>query len=315
MGTKSNFETLTRVVQAFADEDTWKQADLARHVDVEPRRLRQVLNELSAAGMPLTRDEEPPHVLWTVPKGWFPGGVVFEQKDWFVLVDAVTRVPDRSRRAALLKRLVAGQRGNPTENLERLSRAVTATNVDAEQHEIFLAFEEAVYQRSAVEMKYYSTKGGELAWRFLTPHRLIVHPHVRIVAHCHRHQELRWFRLSNVQRATITDKVEYVDVPAEDVDRFVQASVDGYFDGGDKEYAFVVRKPAAMWVKDNLLSGMRVDPDSKPDELRVVTKGAPLVVARFIAGLGGAARAEGEDLRGLVRELAKESLEAHSEVS
>lgn len=313
MGTRSNYETLTRVVQAFAGQSVWRQVELARQVGVESRRLRQVLTELTATGMPLDREEEPPHVYWSVPKGWFPGGVVFEEKDWFVLVDAVTRVPDEHRRSTLLKRLVMGQRGNPTENIERLSRAVAATNLNAEQHALFLVFEEAVFRRSAVEMKYYSTTSGELAWRVVTPHRLWTQPQVRIAAYCHRHQALRWFRLSNVQRAMVAEKETYVDVEPAKLDLFVGASVDGYFDGSDRTYAFTVRKPEATWVRDNLLSGMLVDGEARPDEMRVTTNGAALVVARFVAGLGGAARAEGDELRSLVRAIAAETLETNQD--
>lgn len=313
MGTRSNFETLTKVVQAFADQCDWRQAELARRVGVEPRRLRQLLTELTQAGMPLQRDEDGTQVYWSVPKGWFPGGVVFEQKDWFVLVDAVTRVPDPERRATLLNRLVAGQQGNPTENVQRLNRAVTATNLSAEQHALFLVFEEAIFEKKAVEMKYYTTQSGQLAWRFVTPHRLVLHPHARIVAYCHRHGELRWFRLSNVQRAALTAQEPYVEVDPGKLEAFVSGSIDGYYDGVDREFAFLVRKPEANWVRDNLLAGMRIAEDGPLDELRVVATGNALVVARFIAGLGGAASAEGDDLRKVVRHIAQQSIQANSD--
>ena len=40
MGTRDNYETVTRVMQAFVAQRTWPQAELARHVDVQPQALR-----------------------------------------------------------------------------------------------------------------------------------------------------------------------------------------------------------------------------------------------------------------------------------
>src|SRR5690606_543986 len=132
---------------------------------------------------------------------------------------------------------------------------------------------------------YYSNLSKELSWRVVTPQRLIEHPRARVVGYCHRHKALRWFRLSNAQRAQLTAKEAYVECAPEAVDTFVHNSVDGYHDGTDEELSFVVRKPEAHWVRDNLLPGMQIDQaESPPDGIRVLTRGAALVVARFIAG-------------------------------
>lgn len=42
MGTRDNYETVTRVMQAFVAQRTWQQAELARHVEVQPRALRSL---------------------------------------------------------------------------------------------------------------------------------------------------------------------------------------------------------------------------------------------------------------------------------
>src|SRR5690606_14164144 len=136
MGTRSSYSTIARVIHAFTEHDTWTQSALATHVGVQSRTLRTLLVDLQESGMPLHRDEDHPHVYWTVPRGWFPGGVVFEQKDWPVLVDAIARVPDAARRNPLLRRLLAGNPAGGEEALERLSRAIAATSMDPEQHSI-----------------------------------------------------------------------------------------------------------------------------------------------------------------------------------
>ena len=74
MGQRSQTETVVAIYQAFIQSHTWKQADLARHVEVSTEALRRVLTELQEKGMPLDRDDsDRPHVYWSGPKGWFPG--------------------------------------------------------------------------------------------------------------------------------------------------------------------------------------------------------------------------------------------------
>lgn len=94
MGTRDNYETVTRVMQAFVAERTWKQVDLARHVEIGTPALRRLLTSLCEFGMPLVKAEDHPHVYWNVPPSWFPGGVIFDLDDWQVLVHAVLQIAD-----------------------------------------------------------------------------------------------------------------------------------------------------------------------------------------------------------------------------
>jgi hypothetical protein len=50
-------ETIAHVIQAFAAQGTWSQAELARRTGIEPRRLCRVLLSLAESGMPLDKDE------------------------------------------------------------------------------------------------------------------------------------------------------------------------------------------------------------------------------------------------------------------
>ena len=101
------------------------------------------------------------------------------------------------------------------------------------------------------------------------------------------------------------------DVPLAELDAFLASSVDGYNDGTDEALRFQVRVPECAWVRGNLLPGMAIEQDAHGDGITVVAHGAALVVARYVVGLGGAARAEGASLKGLVRQLAQAAIEAN----
>jgi predicted DNA-binding transcriptional regulator YafY len=315
MGARNAYETVARVVQAFADTRTWKQADLARLVEVKSERISKVLQELASAGMPLEREDDPPHVFWSVPPHWFPGGVMFSEDDWPVLVHAISRISDEKRRKRLLGRLVEGRIGRGVEvgALDRLERAVGATPLSDQEHALILQVEGALMQGRPLRVYYFSTSGGTLEWRLITPARVQTEPRARIAAVCHRSNSLKWFRVDNVQRAEVALQETPAPLDSEAIDHFLKTSVDGFNDGTKDVYAFVVRLPEGHWVKRNLLSGMTVDESGESkDSFRVITQGAALVVARFICGLGGAATAEGDALKGLVRKIAEETLSSNA---
>lgn len=260
--------------------------------------------------MPLEKQEEHPHVYWSVPAHWFPGGVVFDADDWSVLVHAVLRVADPRRRERLLTRLLAGRRSPvaSADGIERLHRAVAATPFSADEHEMVLLVERSVLEDRALSIYYYSASKGQLAWRTISPQRMVVEPFGRVAAYCHANKTLRWFRIGNIQRARLDDEQKRVHVPEPELDAFIETSVNGYSDGTDEELAFRVKPPESGWVRSNLLPGMTIDTTARGGELRVVARGAALVVARFIVGLGGAGVAEGTVLRSLVRKLASDAM-------
>lgn len=267
------------------------------------------------AGMPLEREEDPPHVYWSVPPRWFPGGVVFSEDDWPILVHVIARISDERRRKRLLRRLVEGRAGRGVEigALDRLERAVGATPLSGQEHALILQAESALMEGRPLRIYYFSTSGGTLEWRLITPVRVQTEPRARIAAVCHRSNSLKWFRVDNVQRAEIASHESPADLHPDAIDHFLKTSVDGFNDGTKDIYAFIVRLPEGYWIKRNLLSGMDIDEnaDSK-DGFRVIAQGAALVVARFICGLGGAATAEGEQLKALVRKIAEETLSANA---
>ena len=64
MGRKDGAETMGRVYEAFRKERTWTQVALAERAGVEVRALRNVLENMELAGVPLERQVDHPHVYW-----------------------------------------------------------------------------------------------------------------------------------------------------------------------------------------------------------------------------------------------------------
>ena len=278
-----------------------------------PRALKGLLTSLQESGMPLEKDSEHPHVYWSVPPYWFPGGVIFDVDDWQVLVHAVLRIADNKRRAKLLERLLTGRRTvvSALRSVERLEHAVVATPLSSEEHEKVLLIEQSLIEGVPLSIRYYSMSSGRLGWRVISPQKIITEPHGRIAAFCHEHRELRWFRVDNIQCCRLEREEVRQSVPEAELQAFLDSSVDGYHDGSDQELAFHVRNPESGWVRSNLLAGMTIDREAGGDSIRIVARGAALIVARYIVGMGGAAKAESEQLKGLVRQLAKGSAEAN----
>lgn len=261
--------------------------------------------------MPLEKEEDHPHVYWSVPKHWFPGGVVFDLEDWDVLVHAVLGISDERRRQKLLGRLLSGRGAGADvrEGLERLHEAVEATPLRPEESESVLLIERAAFEAVPLAMYYYSASRGALAWRFVSPQKVFPE-RLRLAAHCHSNGVLRWFRVDNIQRARLAPEEPWMKVDQETLAAFLASSVDGFRDGTEQELVFRVQPPASHWVRRNLLPGMQAE-ETTGGELKVTARGAAPVVARFIAGLGGSAVAEGEGLRALVRDVAEGALGAH----
>jgi hypothetical protein len=105
--------------------------------------------------------------------------------------------------------------------------------------------------------------------------------------------------------------VTFRAAPESEVHTQVTLSLDGFSGEGPGEtHQFFVRDPEARWVRNNLLDPMHSEP--APGGIRVSCQtAATLRLARFVIGLGAAARAETPALVELVLALAKGALTAH----
>lgn len=303
MGQRSGAETVAAVVLAFLKQRTWKQADLAGHVGVAVPALRKRLLELSERGMPLSSEFDHPHVYWSVPKGWLPDAVAIDKEELPHLVRLVARSPRSAQRDRLLRRLVRFERD--AENLG--STLVTRTPSKEEESFLPLA-EDAATRHVALRLHYFTASRGALEWRHVSVQRVHAGSPTRLAAVCHRSGRLKWFRVDNILAAHLDPEVPFKTAAPEAVEKFQAGTVDGFHDGGAATACeFVVRAPEAHWVQRNLLDGMRFTAEG--DQIRVVAPSSALPrVARWVVGLGDAAKCETPELAALVAALARGAL-------
>ena len=307
MGQRSGTETAIQIIQAFLGQRTWSQAQLAKALDIGVPAVRKRLDELTKAGVPLDMEADPPHVYWSVPKNWFPGGVQLNPADILELRRLLTRLPRSVSRNALLKKL-----GDALGNRKLVTAPVHVVREEDPQQDQFLsALEDHIEGKRALLFKYFTASRATVEWREASPYRVDLGPPIRFVAHCHRSGNLRWFRLDHVQSIASEANEGFRHEP-ENVDQFISDSIDGYHEAIEPlECRFFVSEQAARWVKYNLPEGFSHIPVEGGIEVFGATAGIrPL--ARFIVGLGAEARAITLQLAEVVSELAAGSTSAHS---
>lgn len=301
MGQRTAGESLAAIIQAFVKRRTWVQAELARQVDLGVPALRKRLLELQASGMPLSDERDPPHVYWSVPKTWFPGGIGLESKDVEALIRLLGRMPKSRERDRLMKAVLEclpGKSG-PT-------AAVVTPEVSPPEEKFLDVVVEAAEKRKPLRFRYYSASRGSDSSRHASVHRVVVGPPARFVGMCHREDRLKWFRVDNVTDASVDTATTFRDAPKEEVDELVAGSLDGYYDPKAKKerHTFFVREPEARWVAKNLLEGMRVEEGR--NGIHVVAETTAVNrLARYVVGLGDAAHAETPALREEVLRIAR----------
>ena len=304
MGRRGSTETITRIYEAFARKPTWRQAELAREVDVTVKSLRRALDNLSAAGMPLSDERDGNNTYWSVPGSWQRGGVLIPRELLTDLVHAVARLPRGELRQKLLQHILGDSAGFA--ELRRMPEVIDTPERTPEEEAAQTQLEEAAAASRSLEIFYFSNNSGR-DWRHISPHRVLDGPPARVVATCHRAQALRWFRVDHVERARASQEA-YSPASAAAVDTFMSETVGAYHAPGPaKCHVFYVRDPEAHWVRDNLPRGLSGTRDARG--LRVIgTTASVRQIARYVIGLGAAARAETEELRVKVRELAEGAL-------
>jgi predicted DNA-binding transcriptional regulator YafY len=307
VGQRSQTETLAGIYQAFLQKRTWAQSALAKELGIGVEPLRRVLHELLEQGMPLSRDEDHPHVFWSVPKGWFPNAVLFRSKEVPELLRQLRRIPRGVGRARLL-----------TLVLDRLPKSEVATDVvvsresSAQEDQYLGVVEDCANSKAALFMRYYTASRGDAGSRHASVHRVLIGPPARFVATCHRSDTLKTFRVDSIMSASLDGRERYRPADERAIDAYLGASVDGFNDGGaPMPVSFRVRNPEARWVRNNLLEGMRIE--ERNDGVRIVAHTTAIGrLARFVIGLGAAAIPETPALAREVAELARGALGAMS---
>lgn len=293
MGQRSSTESVIAILKAFLDQRTWKQADLARHVEITTPALHKRLEELRAIGIPLHDEFEHPHVYWSVPKSWYPGGVLLTSEQVTEVFRHLSRIPKGRARNQLLESLL---RFLPAPGA---TAAIVPPETTAREEQHLPIIEDAATQKVALQFRYLTVTRGKESMRHASVHRVLVGPPTRFVATCHRDGDLKWFRVESVSDARLDPKEPFRDADSKRVDAHIRASLDGFHDGRPPvKHMFFVSDPEARWTARNLMDGMQHE--DVPGGIRVtIESSASTRLARFVVGLGAAARA-------LTPELARE---------
>lgn len=306
VGQRSRTETVAAVLAAFLARREWSQAALAREVGVSTQALRKLLEELCAGGVVLESERDHPHVYWRVPKTWYPGGILFKQDYVPDLLRQLRRLPRSKARDRLLA-VVVDQLPLPARLA--VSTPIVSRKSTEQEEQYGPVVEDAAVKRVSLSMTYHTASRGKLTPRHASVHMVDVGPPARFVATCHHNGDLRWFRVDGIVRARLDEREPFRECEPSAVAAFCAASLDGYKgDGPATPCSFFVREPESTWVANNLLEGMAVE--NLRDGIRVsIETSALLRLARFVVGLGGAARAETAVLAQMVAKIARDVLE------
>jgi predicted DNA-binding transcriptional regulator YafY len=306
MGSLSAAETPAGIVLAFFRRRQWRQSDLARELDVTVETLLRSIRALSANGMPLVRDDsDKPHVWWRVPKDWAPQGVLFSRADTPALLRALSRAPRSRERDVLLAH--ASRSARVTDDASARVQSTQFTDIE----QAWLSVVEDAAKGTTLGMRYVGTGRATPEWRYVSVQHVEVGPPSRFIGVCHRSGTLKRFRVEGISLARLDAGTPFRRAEPASVEAVLRQSIDGYRGEGEAvECAFFVRDPEARWVALNLPSGMAVDPNEDVRggvRVRCSTPGV-LRVARFVVGLGEAARVETPELAACVREIARGAL-------
>lgn len=308
MGRRSGTETIVAILACFVRKRSWSQAELAREVGVSVKSLRARLDELSTHGIRVSRYAESQRdVRWDVPSDWFPDARGLSDVEADQCMRLLARLPASKARDTMLARLAG--------------RAAAQKAREADQNDGLLeALEDAARARVPVRILYDSAS-SELGFRTVSVHRIVYEAPVRFVATSHERDRLAWYRVERVRRVESAEGERRIEVDPAVVDAYVEESADGFHRGKTVRCSFVVRDPEARWVVENLpVQGATVrrvslgaagggdGGEAEREELRgaevVVDTAGVEVLARFVVGLGGAARPTSEELAARVRAIA-----------
>lgn len=307
MGQRSSTVTVVQLVQAFLEQRTWTQKALADRLEMTTPAIREKLKELQGI-FRLEREEDHPHVYWSVPRDWFPGGVVFTREQLPELLRHLLRLPSSKARNGLLETVLRNlpQGGG---GVAALPVAVVSPSTTKVEEEYLSVVEDAASQKRALYFRYFTTSRGQMATRHASVHRVVHGRPARFIATCHRDDKLKWFRVENILSAHLDPNEVYRPAENKAVEAFLRASIDGFNAGGAvAELSFLVREPEARWVPNNLLPTMKVT-ELPNGRIRVtVETNAILQVARYVVGLGAAASAETPALAEAIEVLARGAL-------
>jgi predicted DNA-binding transcriptional regulator YafY len=312
MGRRGGTETLAVVLLAFLERNTWRQAELAQRAGVQRKTLVRILVDLQHADLRLTRKEEPPQVYWSVPKTWFPGCVAFQGQDLVELAKLIQRTPRSEARDRILNRI----RMTTTSGEQNVTRhdALLTQTLSKEEEARLCVLQESVDSRTPLRVQYFTLSRGDVAWRHISVHRILLESR-RVIATCHHADRLEWFRFDGILTIDTDCPEPFRLALAADIQQFLDQSVDGYHSGGAPvRCVFRVLASDARWVRPRLSLPLLSEEHDGVVVYTALTAGL-LPLARVLAGCGGAVTVDTLELRQLVIELAQAALKANGPAS
>ena len=101
-----------------------------------------------SCGIPLVSEKDRPHVYWSVPKSWFPGGILFSGPQITALFRHLSRLPKSAARNQLLESVLKFLPTSSTAGAGMLGAPQVVAAASTEREERFLPIvEDAADQR------------------------------------------------------------------------------------------------------------------------------------------------------------------------
>ncbi|MDP3276795.1 MAG: WYL domain-containing protein [Deltaproteobacteria bacterium] len=310
MGARRPEETVARVLGVLLAQRMLRQSELARQAEVTGETAAKVLGDLKNGGLPLTRELEGRAVIWSVPDGWFPNGVLFEGDDAGQLLRLLLRLPSGGVRDAFIERIKAASLS--AREVSRSVGAVRPAAVEAQRDgasRFRSVIEEAIVRARAIELKYHGTKDLEGHWRTVSPQTVVGASRPTLIAWDHRKSALRTFRVDRVQNVMDVEGIAYVRVDESRIDAEVSESFNGYCGGELREVSMLIDHDAWAIVEHNLpFIAQRIEHTNRG--VRVVAKNrGGEVMNRFLLAYGARMTVETPRVRDEVLRLAKQTVE------
>jgi biotin operon repressor len=258
VGSKSKTETPLRLLAALLEQRTWSQAELARRVEVHPQTVRQCMQELMDAGVPLERDDDHPHVYWSVPQSWLPEGVHLPRVHFVDLLRRLARGAAPAERDPLLKHLVDAA-PSLGEMVARIQEAHVPSDVPLSS--ALLATLEDAWESHAVILSYRKVRGGPVEARHCSPARF-VDQYQHLLARCHQSGKAQRFRLDRILGVSAAVGVEYAPLNDTEIAEALTGAVDGFRAPGplvSVRFRLVGAEKEVGWMVEQLPEDLEVE--------------------------------------------------------
>lgn len=307
MGRRSATETVGRVLTILLEERRIQQSELARRVGIDGDTARRVLGELKQSGVPVVSETEGRAVVWSVPEGWFPNGVVFEGESASMLLRLLLRLRPSRERDNMIERITDA--ASSAREVRAVKSAIVAPAATGESEDWLSELERAAIGRYAVRVRYRAANEGEPDWRVCSVQRVVTERPAFAMVWSHKSQGLRNYRPERVSKVLRADDVAFVERPEAEVAAAIAESVNGFRGGALGELSFVVREAHWGWAEINLPARpLRTEP--VPGGTRVVmhNRGGDVLV-RWLTGMADRVTIETPSVREAVRDNARRALE------